>query len=154
MTFLFETHGNRWSARQGSGPDTDIFFYWPNDFPGYPANPTGNTDQVVLVDRIKLVMTTVVNIANRRPRLRLINAAGNKVIEWHAGVTTGTGVAGAIYQFTQSGVFTDLLVGGVARTHLPTGIIMMAGWALELDIIGLVAGDSIDEVAIGGSFEG
>jgi len=153
MSYQFLVHGDRWAARQGGSGQLASFAY-PEDFPGYPANPAPGTDQVVLVDWIKMVVSTSITAANRRPRLKVIDENGQKQIEWHSGVTLPALTNSGIVHFSSNPGGQDVITGGVLRMELPSGVLMMTGWHLELDLIGVQAGDSIDEVCFGGRFEG
>lgn len=150
MSWNFKTRGQRFTARIVGVLSADLT--WPNDFPGFPSSI--GDDQVVEIDAIKMVLTTVLAAGNRRPRIRLNDDQFFKTVEWHAGVTTPALTNGAIYQWSKGGGGgADSLQGGVARTMLPSGLWMLLS-VLSIDIIGAQAGDGFDEIIVSGQFVG
>lgn len=146
--------GPRWTARNGAGGVQSVSLEYPGDF----TNTPGET-QVVGIDSIKFVFTTVgALLTTRRPFLRLIDNQGNRMLDWLPNLTILGGVNAQNYHFSQGG-FADTNVGGGAqmRCMLPSGLWLLqdgAGWHLDIEISGVQAGDSIDEVIIMGRFEG
>ncbi len=147
MAFLgnVQVNGRRWNARSGGG--LSALLQWPGDFPGSTVDPA----QTLNVDRVRLIMSTSAVVGNRRPRLILLDQNGNKAIEWHTAVTVPANTVAGIVHWTRSG-FADAITGGVLRVVLPGGLFLQENWSFQVDWIAADAGDSIDEVTIGGEF--
>lgn len=146
---LIQVNGRRWNARLPGGAFANAQLDWPGDFPGFPYI---SEEQTVLVDRVRLVLSTVALPATaRRPRLILLDQNGNKAVEWQSGQTVPNATVSGIVHWSKGGV-ADAITGGVLRSMLPSGLVLQSGWSLYVDWTGGSASDTIDELVIGGDF--
>lgn len=98
-----------------------------------------NKAQVLKAVHFKI--TTSADVANRFPRVSILDASDAVVAVFRAGTAITAGLADQVVQFADGLVHTAV-VDGIQNAPVAGGLVLGPGWKVRLSVTGGVAADS------------